>query len=130
VRAFVEAEGFPGPSIIIAYSHCIAHGHDMRTGMGIQKLAVETGYWPLYRFDPRLKQQGKNPLQLDSSPPTAAFKDYAYAQTRYRSLSQSAPERASELLRLAEKDVAARWKLYEQLASLRCDDQEKGERTP
>lgn len=120
VKAFVEAEGYPGPSIIIAYSHCIAHGHDMGTGMKMQKLAVDAGYWPLYRFDPRLIEQGKNPLQLDSKPSAEGglFKEYAYAQTRYRSLTQSMPERAAELLKLAEEDVAGRWKLYEQLASL------------
>jgi pyruvate-ferredoxin/flavodoxin oxidoreductase len=121
VKAFLEAESYPGPSIIIAYSHCIAHGHDMRTGMGIQKLAVETGYWPLYRFDPRLIEQGKNPLQLDSRAPTGSFKDYAYAQTRYRSLTRLMPERAAELLALAEQDVAAKWRLYEQMAGLKTE---------
>ncbi|HUV39436.1 MAG TPA: pyruvate:ferredoxin (flavodoxin) oxidoreductase, partial [Planctomycetota bacterium] len=128
VRAFVEAESYDGPSIIIAYSHCIAHGHDMRTAMGVQKQAVETGYWPLYRFDPRLTAQHKNPLQLDSKPPTGSFRDYAYGQTRYSALTRSMPERAEELMKLAEAQVAAHWKLYEQLAGLKCDgDGEKKE---
>ncbi|HUW56848.1 MAG TPA: thiamine pyrophosphate-dependent enzyme, partial [Planctomycetota bacterium] len=130
VKAFIEAESYPGPSIIIAYSHCIAHGHDMGTGMKMQKLAVETGYWPLYRFDPRLKAEGKNPLQLDSKPPTGSFRDYAYGQTRYRSLTQTMPERAEELMKLAEAQVTSHWRLYEQLAGLKCDgqdDQAKGE---
>jgi pyruvate-ferredoxin/flavodoxin oxidoreductase len=125
VKAFIEAESYPGPSIIIAYSHCIAHGHDMRTGMGMQKLAVETGYWPLYRFDPRLIEQGKNPLQLDSKAPKAAFKDYAYGQTRYTSLVRSMPARAAELLKQAEADVAAKWRLYEQLAQIKVDEPPK-----
>jgi len=130
VKAFIEAESYDGPSIIIAYSHCVGHGHDMRTGMGIQKMAVQSGYWPLYRFDPRLKAEGKNPLQLDSKPPTASFRDYAYAQTRYRTLTQSMPERAEELMKLAEAQVTSHWRLYEQLASLKCDgkdDQAKSE---
>lgn len=125
VKAFVEAESYPGPSLIIAYTHCIMHGHDMGTGMKFQKMAVESGHWPLVRFDPRLTEQGKNPLQLDSKPPTLAFKDYAYGQTRYKMLTQSKPERAAELLKLAEQDVAERWKLYEMLAALKCDGSEQ-----
>ena len=121
VRAFTEAESYDGPSIIIAYSHCIAHGHDMRTGMVFQKMAVESGYWPLLRFDPRLTQEGKNPLQLDSKAPSSSFKDYAYGQTRYKTLTQSMPERAAELLKLAEQDVTSRWELYQQLAGLKVD---------
>ena len=120
VKAFVEAEAYPGPSLIVAYSHCIAHGHDMGTGMNFQKMAVETGYWPLVRFDPRLSDEGKNPLQLDSKAPTAVFKDYAYGQARYKMLTRSMPERAAELLKLAEQDVANRWKLYQMLAELQC----------
>ncbi len=121
VKAFTEAESYPGPSIIIAYSHCIAHGHDMRTGMNFQKMAVETGYWPLYRFDPRLIEQGKNPLQLDSKGPKTAFVDYAYGQTRYKSLTRTNPERAAMLLKEAEADVQSKWKLYEQLAGLKVE---------
>ena len=126
VKALVEAESYPGPSIVIAYSHCIAHGHDMRTGMNFQKMAVETGYWPLYRFDPRLIEQGKNPLQLDSKPPKGSFEEYAYGQTRYKSLTRTNPERAAALLKLAEADVASKWKLYEQLAQLKVDAPKQG----
>jgi pyruvate-ferredoxin/flavodoxin oxidoreductase len=127
VKAFTEAESYPGPSILIAYSHCVGHGHDMRSGQGFQKMAVECGYWPLYRFDPRLTAQGENPLQLDSKPTGASFRDYAYKQTRYRSLMQSLPERAEELMQRAEARVQSHWKLYEQLAALKCDTQEKKE---
>jgi len=120
VKAFVEAEAYPGPSLIIAYAHCIAHGIDMTAGYQEQKKAVECGHWPLYRFDPRLKEQGKNPLQLDSKAPTLNFEDYAYGENRYRTLRQSKPETAAELLKLAKRDVAQRYALMEQLAKLSC----------
>ena len=116
VRAFVEAESYDGPSLIIAYSHCIAHGIDMAKGLDEQKKAVATGYWPLVRFDPRLSAEGKTPLQLDSKAPSMPFKDYAYGETRYRSLSMTNPEEAAELLELAEEDVKNRWNQYAQLA--------------
>ncbi len=126
VKAFIEAESYNGPSLIVAYAHCIAHGHDMKKGYAFQKMAVETGYWPLVRFDPRLKAEGKNPLQLDSKAPTADFEAYAYGQTRYKALQQSKPERAAELMTLAEEDVANRWKLYQMLSDLHCcEGQEK-----
>ena len=118
VRAFIEAEAYPGPSLIIAYSHCIAHGFNMTFGLQEQKKAVASGHWPLYRFDPRLKGQGKNPLQLDSKAPTLSFEEYAYGENRYRSLKQSKPEAAAELMALASKDAAERYALMEQLAKL------------
>ena len=105
VRAFLEAEAYDGPSIIIAYSHCIAHGIDMAKGMHQQKLATDAGYWPLYRFDPRRKAEGKNPLQLDSRAPKIPLKDYAYNETRYRMLTQSNPEAAARLLAEAQAAV-------------------------
>ena len=120
VKAFVEAEGFPGPSLIIAYAHCIAHGINMTAGYQEQKKAVACGHWPLYRFDPRLKEQGKNPLQLDSKAPTLDFEEYAYGQNRYRTLRQLKPEMAKELLKLARSDAAERYALMEQLAKLTC----------
>jgi pyruvate-ferredoxin/flavodoxin oxidoreductase len=120
VRAFVEAEAYPGPSLILAYTHCIAHGINMTTGTENQKKAVACGHWPLYRFDPRLKEAGKNPLQLDSKPPTMAFEEYAYGENRYRSLKQSKPEAAAELMKLASSDAANRYALMEQLANLKC----------
>jgi len=119
VRAFVEAESYDGPSLIIAYSHCIMHGIDMSRGLEEQKKAVATGYWPLVRFDPRLIAEGKNPLQIDSKAPSMAFKDYAYGENRYKALSLTNPTEAAALLKLAEQDVKTRWRLYEQLAGLK-----------
>jgi pyruvate-ferredoxin/flavodoxin oxidoreductase len=121
VKAFVEAEAYPGPSLIIAYAHCIAHGINMTLGYQEQKKAVACGHWPLYRFDPRLREQGKNPLQLDSKTPTGDFEEYAYGENRYRTLKQSKPDVAAELIKLAARDAAQRWTLMEQLANLKCD---------
>ncbi|OHB76367.1 MAG: pyruvate:ferredoxin (flavodoxin) oxidoreductase [Planctomycetes bacterium RBG_16_55_9] len=121
VKAFVEAEAYPGPSLIIAYTHCIAHGINMTLGLEEQKKAVACGHWPLYRFDPRLREQGKNPLQLDSKSPTGDFEEYAYGENRYRVLKQSKPDVAAELMKLAKNDAAQRYALMEQLASLKCD---------
>jgi pyruvate-ferredoxin/flavodoxin oxidoreductase len=118
VKAFVEAETYDGPSLIIAYSHCIAHGINMRTGFDQQKLAVDSGSWVLYRYDPRRADQGLNPLQLDSRAPKLPLKDYIYNETRFRMLTQSKPEEAERLLALAQQDVKERWRMYEQLASL------------
>jgi pyruvate-ferredoxin/flavodoxin oxidoreductase len=112
VKTFLEAESYDGPSLIIAYSQCIAHGIDMTLGMEQQKLAVSAGYWPLYRYDPRLKTEGKNPFQLDSKDPKASLKDFAYNENRYRMLSQSNPEVAEELLEDAQEALDARWRAY------------------
>ena len=120
VKAFVEAEAYPGPSLIIAYSHCIAHGINMTAGYEEHKKAVDCGHWPLYRFNPLLKEQGKNPLQLDSKAPTLDFQEYAYGENRYRSLRKSRPQEAEKLLELAKNDVAQRYALFEQLAKLPC----------
>jgi len=122
VKAFVEAEAYPGPSLIIAYSHCIAHGINMTLGHQEQKKAVACGHWPLYRFDPRLAEQGKNPLQLDSKAPTVDFEEYAYGENRYRTLKQSKPEAAAQLIKLASNDAVKRYALMQQLASLNCDE--------
>ncbi len=118
VRAFLEAESYPGPSLIIAYSHCIAHGYDLIHGLEQQKLAVDCGYWPLYRFDPRRVALGENPLQLDSKAPSIPFKDYALNETRYRMLMKSNPERAKMLLDEAQKNVDAKYNKYRQLAEM------------
>ena len=118
IKAFMEAESYNGPSIIIAYSHCIAHGYDMVHGLDQQKNAVQTGYWPLFRYDPRLAAQGKNPFQLDSRAPSMKLKDYIYNETRYTMLVKSAPEEAHRLLELAQQDVLSRWKLYEYMAHM------------
>jgi pyruvate-ferredoxin/flavodoxin oxidoreductase len=118
VKAFLDAESYEGPSIIIAYSHCIAHGINMTTGMKNQKAAVDCGYWPLYRYDPRLAAEGKNPLTLDSKAPKIPLKDYAYNETRYKMLALSQPEEAKRLLVLAQQDVVKHFQFYQQLASL------------
>ncbi len=116
IRAIIEAEAYDGPSIIIAYSHCIAHGIDMAKGMTNQKAAVESGHWPLYRFNPMLALEGKNPFKLDSKTPTKRFEDYAYMETRYKMLTKSNPEAAKFLMKEAEEDVQKRWKFYEELS--------------
>jgi pyruvate-ferredoxin/flavodoxin oxidoreductase len=118
LKAFNEAESYNGPSIIIAYAHCIAHGIDMNHGLTQQKLAVQSGHWPLFRFDPRRAAEGKNPMQLDSRPPSVPLEDYLYNETRYTMLRQSHPEAAKKLLEEAREDVAARWKMYETWASM------------
>ena len=116
IKAFLEAEAHPGPSLIIAYSQCIAHGIDMAKGMHQQKLAVDSGYWPLYRYNPRLVEENKNPFQLDSSDPKIPLRDYIYTEGRYRMLQQSEPAVASVLLGQAQKAVPRRWQHYKQLA--------------
>jgi len=124
VRAFVEAESYDGPSLIIAYSHCIAHGINMRTGFEQQKAAVDSGAWILYRFDPRRVEQGLNPLQLDSKAPKIPLRDYAYNETRFRMLTQSKPQEAERLMELAQQDVLRQWRMYEQLAAMEYGQQE------
>jgi len=118
LKAFIEAETHDGPSLIIAYSHCIAHGIDMSKGMNQQKLAVDSGCWPLYRYDPRLASEGKNPFQLDSKEPSIALKDYIYTEGRYRILQQSDPEAAKRLLGQAQQNVTERWSYYKQLSEM------------
>ncbi|MBX2997815.1 MAG: pyruvate:ferredoxin (flavodoxin) oxidoreductase [Caldilineaceae bacterium] len=116
VRAFLEAESYDGPSLIIAYSHCIAHGINMAKGMDQQKLAAESGYWPLYRYDPRLKAAGKNPFQLDSKAPKTPLETYMYNENRFRMLQSSQPKAAEILLDAAQQAVLERWHKYEELA--------------
>jgi pyruvate-ferredoxin/flavodoxin oxidoreductase len=116
LHAFLEAEAYDGPSLIIAYSHCIAHGIDMSKGLEQQKLAVQTGYWPLYRYNPVLADEGKNPLILDSKEPTVPLEKYAYNETRYRMLLQSNEQRAEALMQQAKHDVQERWNQYHQIS--------------
>ena len=116
LRAFLEAEAYEGPSLIIAYSHCIAHGINMETGMQNQKAAVDSGYWQLYRYNPDLALNGKNPFMLDSKGLKIPLKDYVYMETRYKMLTKTHPEMAADLLKKAQKDVVDRWKMYEQMA--------------
>ncbi len=117
IKAFVEAESYRGPSLILAYSHCIAHGYDLQFGIAQQKAAVESGYWPLLRFDPRRTLEGSNPCQIDSKVPSLPLEKYIYNETRYGILPHTQPETAKELLALAKQDVRDRWKAYERLAS-------------
>jgi len=117
VQAFTEAEAYPGTSIIIAYSHCIAHGYNLANGLQQQKLAVETGYWPIYRFDPRRRGQGLNPLTLDSSAPKQPLEKFTENEIRYRALQASSPGRAKDLAELAQEQVNTRYSYYQQLAA-------------
>jgi pyruvate-ferredoxin/flavodoxin oxidoreductase len=117
VKAFLEAEAHDGPSIIIAYSHCIAHGYDMKFGMNQQKAAVLSGYWPLMRYNPALRKEGKNPFQLDSKAPSIPLKQYAYQEARYSMLARSDPEAARTLLRIAQDDVNRNWHVYQNRAA-------------
>jgi pyruvate-ferredoxin/flavodoxin oxidoreductase len=121
LRAFMEADAYDGPSMIIAYSHCIAHGFDLVKGLEQQKMAVQSGFWPLFRYNPQLAEEGKNPLIIDSKKPTISFADYAYNETRYRMLLQSDEKRAEALMAQAENDVTSRWELYQQMANMNYD---------
>jgi pyruvate-ferredoxin/flavodoxin oxidoreductase len=118
VKAFQEAEAYDGPSLIIAYSHCIAHGYDMVYGLNQQKSAVLSGYWPLTRYNPALLAEGKNPFQLDSKAPSIPLKQYAYQEARYTILARSNPEAARELLRKAQDDVNRQWDVYQNRAAM------------
>ena len=128
LKAIIEAESYDGPSLVIAYTHCIAHGFDMAKGLEQQKLAVTSGAYPVYRYDPRLVDQGKNPLMIDAKEPTTRLEDYVYNETRYRMLLQSDEERAEMLLNEAKQDIKSRWTLYQQMAAMHYNgDSEKTE---
>jgi len=116
LRAFLEAESYDGPSLIIAYSHCIAHGINMEKAIDHQKNAVKSGYWPLFRYDPRLIDENKNPFRLDSGEPVIKLEEYAYAQARYKMLTKSDPLQAKKLMKLAQEDVKKRFDIYKRLA--------------
>ncbi|HXJ49173.1 MAG TPA: thiamine pyrophosphate-dependent enzyme, partial [Candidatus Acidoferrum sp.] len=118
LKAFAEAESHTGPSLIIAYATCIAHGIDMATGMSHMKDAVDSGYWPLYRFDPRIETEGKHPLTLDSKAPTIPLREFAAKEGRYTLLARSKPELAERLMSIAQADVDERRRLYEQMAGV------------
>jgi pyruvate-ferredoxin/flavodoxin oxidoreductase len=116
IKAFREAESYDGPSLIIAYAHCINHGLDMSKGLEHQKAAVSCGLWPLYRYDPRLKDQGKNPFQLDSREGDYKLEDFMYSETRFKSLKQANPDRADALLAKAKAQTKRVWQEYDYLA--------------
>ena len=118
VKAFAEAEAYPGTSLIIAFSPCIAHGIDMSTQMQHQKSAAESGYWPLYRYDPTASTDGKPALRLDSRKPTMSFREFAATEARFAMLARSNPEHAAELMEQAQHDIDDRWHLYEQMVNV------------
>ncbi len=118
VKAFAEAEAYRGPSLIIAYSHCIAHGIDMSRGMSHHREAVDSGYWPLYRYDPSRAARGEHPFHLDSKGPSIPLQRFAMKEARFAMLARADPERADRLFRLAQRDVEERWHFYEQMAGI------------
>ena len=122
VKVFQEAEAYNGPSLIIAYSHCIAHGIEMVKGLDQQKKAVESGHWMLMRYNPDLVKEGKNPLIIDSKEPSLPLKDYIYNETRYKSLAVARPEEADALLKEEEKDIRAKWRYYNHMAKMTLED--------
>lgn len=117
IKAFIEAEAFNGPSLIIAYAHCVAHGIDMTKGIETQKKAVSCGHWPLYRYHPEREAQGHNPLQLDSKAPSISFEEFAATQNRFRALKKVNPEAAKGLIEQANAWTLRRFSLYEKLAN-------------
>ncbi|MDR4497457.1 MAG: pyruvate:ferredoxin (flavodoxin) oxidoreductase [Candidatus Scalindua sp.] len=117
LKAFLEADAYNGPALIIAYSTCIAHGMDMSKGIEAMKKAVTSGYWPLYRYNPELEAQGKNPFVITSKEPSTPFEEYAYRENRYKALKASNPEAAKELMKRAEADIMRRWKLLKHMAA-------------
>ena len=118
LRALLEAESYDGPSLVIAYSHCIAHGYDMGKGRDQQMLAGQAGHWPMFRYDPRLAEQGQNPLLVESKEPSIPISQYAYNETRYKMLTQIDEDRAEELMKEAQHDAKSRWTLYQQMAAM------------
>ena len=122
LRTFLEAEAYDGPSLIIAYSHCIAHGIDMITGLQHQKTAVNTGYWPLFRYNPDLIKQGQNPLQLDYAGPKVPLKEFTDLENRFKMLTKSNPEVAKALGKAAQDDVNEHWAVLQKMAAATIQD--------
>ncbi|MBI1792839.1 MAG: pyruvate:ferredoxin (flavodoxin) oxidoreductase [Chloroflexi bacterium] len=127
LKAILEAEAYDGPSLVIAYSHCIAHGYDMALGLQQQKLAVQSGSWPVYRYDPRLADEGKNPLVIEAKEPSIPVSQYAYNETRYKMLTQMDETRAEQLMKEAQHDAKSRWTLYQQMAAIHYDADKNGD---
>jgi len=121
LRVFHEAESYPGPSLIVAYSPCIAHGYDMLYNQRQQDMAVKSGHWPLFRFDPRLEATGGNPFKLDSAAPTQPIKAFMESETRFAMLARSHPEAAQRFLEQAQQDAERRFKAYRELAQKPAD---------
>jgi pyruvate-ferredoxin/flavodoxin oxidoreductase len=127
VKALAEADAYPGPSLVIAYSHCIAHGIEMKFGMDQQKLAVDTGYWPLYRYDPRHAHAGEHPFRLDSRAPKLPVSEFMSREARFAMLARARPTDAAELAKLAQHDVDERWHVYEQMAEIEHEAEDVSE---
>jgi pyruvate-ferredoxin/flavodoxin oxidoreductase len=127
VTTFLEAEAYPGPSMIIAYSHCIAHGYDMLYGLDQQRRAVESGVWPLYRFDPRRLAHGEAPLKLDSGPAKIKPREYMSLEARFRMVEKLDPERYKRLLEKAEREAQTRQSIYQQLAGVKVAEEAEAE---
>ncbi len=127
IRALAEAEDYPGPSLVIAYSHCIAHGIEMSGAMAHQKVATQTGFWPLFRFDPRRELEGENPFQLDSRKPTKPFSEFASKEARFAMLNHANPDGAEALMARAQRDIDEQWSIYEQMAKMGFDANEPQE---
>jgi pyruvate-ferredoxin/flavodoxin oxidoreductase len=125
LRALLEAESYDGPSLVIAYSPCIAHGYDMARSLEQSKLAVQSGHWPMYRYDPRLASHGQNPLVIESKEPSIPISQYAYNETRYKMLTQLDEGRAEILMREAQQDAKSRWTLYQQMAAMHYNGEKK-----
>jgi pyruvate-ferredoxin/flavodoxin oxidoreductase len=125
LKSFIEAESYDGPSLIIAYSHCIAHGYDLSRGLDQQRLAVQSGAWPVYRYDPRLAAANQNPLVIESKEPTVRWEEYAYNETRYKMLTLSDEERAEMLMKKASAGIKGRWDLYQQMAAMHYGNDKK-----
>jgi pyruvate-ferredoxin/flavodoxin oxidoreductase len=118
LKAFREADSYRGPSLILAYSHCIAHGINMSTAMTHQKDVVQTGFWPLFRYDPREARAGEHPFHLDSRKPTKKFNELAMKEARFAMLARTDPKHAEHLFELAQKDIDDQWHYYEQMAGV------------
>jgi pyruvate-ferredoxin/flavodoxin oxidoreductase len=125
LKVFLEAESYRGPSLILAYSQCIAHGINMTQGMTHQKTLVQSGFWPLYHYDPRLAHAGEHPFHLDSRKPTIPFSELAQQEARFAMVARSDPKNAERLTALAQKDIDDQWHYYEQMAAvereIHCD---------
>jgi pyruvate-ferredoxin/flavodoxin oxidoreductase len=118
IKAFVEAEKYDGPSIIIAYSHCVAHGYDLRYGMNHQKLAVDSGLWPMFRYNPDLKKEGKNPMSLDYKGPTTDVKNFMYQETRFKMVEKLNENNAKEYLQSAREHAQNQYKRYKNIEEM------------
>jgi pyruvate-ferredoxin/flavodoxin oxidoreductase len=123
LRAFLEAESYPGPSLLICYSPCIAHGVDLANNIRQQEMAVDSGHWPLFRYDPRRSEKGENPLKMDSKQPSIPYRDFANSETRFSVLQRTHPDDSERFLRQAQQQIKTRYRLYEQLAQLAMEKQ-------